>query len=251
MRKSHKRGSIITESAITLPIFILAVVIMNSVILMYACIENCSFIAANEFRKGAAEAIFSDSAILIPHRIRSTVTENYSQIKDTRIRDYGYRSERWGQDELIIMTLRMKLEAPNPIGIKAAARYDLSLVTRAYVGKIQDSNCMTDDEFAGIDSNPVYIFPARGERYHGAGCQFLKAVFKSATLDNSIRAQYRSCPLCKSGSLSNGASIEYFPAAGEAFHTSGCPSLKRKYIEIDKKDATKRGYTPCSKCGGE
>ena len=33
-------------------------------------------------------------------------------------------------------------------------------------------------------------------------------------------------------------------------HLSGCSALQRNYVEIDKKDAVERGYTPCSKCGG-
>ena len=66
----------------------------------------------------------------------------------------------------------------------------------------------------------------------------------------AIRAKYRPCPLCGSGRASSGARIYYFPSAGEAYHLSGCSALQRNYVEIDKKDAIERGYTPCSKCGG-
>ncbi len=250
MIKQNKKGSIITESAITLPIFIIAIVVMNSIILMYACIESCSFIASNEFRKGAAEAIYSDSAALIPYRIKNTAEKSYSAINNSRLIDYEYRTNRWGQDELIVMTLGLNLKSPNSIGLKSSARYNLSLVTRAYVGKIRDVEPMSESEMSGNDTTSVFIFPARGERYHGAGCQVLTAAFTSGSLNSSIKSSYRSCPLCKSGKVSDGTKIFYFPAAGEAYHTSNCISLKRRYIEIEKRDAIDRGYTPCMKCGG-
>ena len=58
---TNKKGSYIIEAAITLPVFLIALIVMSSIILMYACIEDCIFIAANELRRGAAEAIIADT----------------------------------------------------------------------------------------------------------------------------------------------------------------------------------------------
>lgn len=245
-----RKGSYIVEAAIVLPVFLVAVIVMNSVILMYACIESSSFTAACELRRSSAEAAFSDTSALLPFRLKSELESEHSQIHTTRVTDYGYRVSRWGQDELIALTIDMDLRTANPLGLKARAEYDLSLVTRAYVGKIRDNPAMTADELAGGNAEPVFIFPKRGEKYHSAGCGFLTAASTSGVLTSSVRAKYKSCPLCRSGSAENGSRIYYFPAAGEDYHLSGCPSLQRNYIEIDKKDALERGYTPCSKCGG-
>jgi ribosomal protein S27AE len=144
----------------------------------------------------------------------------------------------------------MELRTANPLGLKARADYDLSVVTRAYVGKIRDNPAMTASEMEGGSSEPVFVFPKRGEKYHSKGCGFLTAASTSGVLTGSIRAKYRPCPLCGSGRASSGARIYYFPSAGEAYHLSGCSALQRNYVEIDKKDAIERGYTPCSKCGG-
>ena len=46
----NRKGSYIVESAIVLPVFLIAVIVMSSVILMYACIENCNFMTAVEMR---------------------------------------------------------------------------------------------------------------------------------------------------------------------------------------------------------
>lgn len=245
-----RRGSYITEAAITLPLFLIAVLVMSSVILMYSCIESCSFMAASELRMGAAEAVFADTGILIPHRLKRKISDRHSQIESAVVTDYGYRTERWGQDELIALTIDLRLRTKNPIGLKAHADYELAFVTRAYVGKIRDVSRMSADEMAGANADPVYIFPKRGERYHSHGCGFLTAASRSAALTSSIRRQYSPCPLCGSRKASNGTLIYYFPAAGEAYHLSGCSALQRNYIEIDRKDAVTRGYTPCAKCGG-
>ena len=245
-----KRGSYLVEAAIALPLFLIAVMVMSSVILMYACIENSCFIAAGEMRRSAAEAVFANTSVLLPHRIKKEITDAHSQAETLRVTDYGYRTSRWRQDELIILTLNMRLRTPNPIGLKAKADYRLSMVTRAYVGKIRSNPPMSASEMSGGASEPVYIFPKRGERYHSEGCGFLRAASTSGTLTSSVRRKYKSCPLCRSGRAASGSRIYYFPAAGEDYHLAGCPALQRNYIEIDRKDAEERGYSPCSKCGG-
>ena len=247
---TNKKGNYLVEAAISLPVFIIAVMVMSSVILMYACIEDCNFIMANELRRGAAESAVADTSVAIPYRVKKEITSKHSQIQSARLDDAGIRTERWGVDELIAVRYRLTLGTPNPLGMKASAHYDLSLVTRAYVGRERDERNMSADEFMDDDSVPVFIFPKRGEKYHSEGCGFLTAASRSGTLSKSIRSRYKSCPLCRSGKAGNGTLIYYFPSAGEDYHLPGCPSLQRNFIEIDKETAIGRGYTPCSKCGG-
>ena len=247
---TNRRGSYLVEAAISLPVFMIAVIIMSSVILMYACIEDCAFIAASELRRGAYEAIIADTSIALPHRIRKEIEEKHSQIYSVKLADAGFRCERWGIDEIILVDFRLRLKANNPLGINAEADYDLALATRAYVGRERDESNMTAEEFADEDAEAVFIFPKRGERYHSEGCTFLRAASTSAVLSESIRRRYKACPLCHSSSAENGALIYYFPSDGEDYHLPSCSSLQRNYIEIDKDTALKRGYTPCSKCGG-
>ena len=246
----NKRGSYLLEAAISLPVFIIAVMVMSSVILMYACIEDCTFIAAGELRRGAAEAVIADTSVVIPYRIRKEIEGNHSRVHSARLTDAGFRCERWGMDELLLVGFRLRLRTNNPLGIKAEADYDLSLATRAYVGRERDESNMSAEEFADEDAEAVYIFPKRGEKYHSKGCTFLRAASASAALTESIRRRYRACPLCHSSSAGDGTLIYYFPSDGEDYHLPGCASLQRNYIEIDRDTAHRRGYTACSKCGG-
>ncbi len=247
---TNKKGSYLLEAAISLPVFLIAVIVMSSVILMYACIEDCAFIAAAELRRGAAEAAVADTSIAVPYRIRRQMEDGHSQVDSARLTDAGYISERWGIDELLLVNFRLRLKSDNPLGIKAEADYDLSLATRAYVGRERDESSMSAEEFADEDSEPVYIFPKRGEKYHSKGCTFLRAASTSAALNASIRRRYKACPLCHSSRAETGSLVYYFPSDGEDYHLPGCPSLQRNYIEIDKGTAHRRGYTACSKCGG-
>lgn len=246
----NRRGSYLVEAAISLPVFIISVIVMSSVILMYACIEDCAFIAANELRRSAAEAVIADTSVAVPYRIRKEIENGHSQIDSVRLVDAGCRCERWGIDELLLTEFRLRLRTNNPLGINAQADYDLALATRAYVGRERDESSMSAEEFADEDAEAVYIFPKRGEKYHSKGCTFLRAASTAASLSGSIKRKYKACPLCHSSRAEDGALIYYFPSDGEAYHLPGCASLQRNYIEISKADAYKRGYTACSKCGG-
>ena len=247
---TNKKGSYLVEAVISLPIFLISLIVMNSIILMYACIEDCNFIAANEIRLGAAESVIADTSIVVPYRIRKEIEGKHRQIESAKLVDSLYRGSRWGVDELIAFDYRLTLSSDNPLGIDSKADYDLALVTRAYTGRERDEGNMSADEFMDDDAEAVFIFPKRGEKYHSEGCGFLRAASRSAVLTSAIKKKYRSCPLCKSGQAKTGSLIYYFPSAGEDYHRPGCAALQRNYIELDKSTAIERGYTPCSKCGG-
>ena len=245
----NKKGSYLLESAIALPIFLIAVIVMSSIILMYACIEDCNFIAANELRRSAAESAVMNTSMTTPYRLKKEIESKHRQIESTSLEDSINMGSRWGVDDLIGVRYRLTLRQNNPLGINAKADYTLSLVTRAYVGRERNEGNMSADEFAG-DGEPVFIFPKRGQKYHSKGCGFLKAASRSGSLNSSIKSKYKSCPLCHSSKASEGSLIYYFPSAGDDYHMPGCVSLQRNFIEIDKSVAIERGYTPCSKCGG-
>lgn len=246
---TNKRGSYILEASIVLPIFLVAVIVMCSIILMYQTIENANFILGTELRRGAAEAIYTDSSILIPPRIETRIKGNGSRVSKLTIADYSYRANRLEQDELIAIKYIMQMKADNPFDLATEANYELSLVTRAYVGKERELDSMSIEEMLA-DGSAVYIFPKRGEKYHSQGCSFLKAASVSSPLTKTIKSKYDACPVCHSSKAMLGALIYYFPQDGESYHLPGCPTLERNYIELEKRVAVKRGYTACSKCGG-
>lgn len=245
----NKKGSYILEASIALPFFMIAVIIVNSIVLMYQTIENANYIIATEIRRTAAEAMYTNTSALIPLRIQQRVNENNSIVKRFDLQDFGYRVDRLNQDELILIKYRLNLRTNNPLNIAAEANYDLACVTRAYVGKERELDNMSIEEMLA-DGSAVYIFPKRGEKYHKKGCAFLTAASKSGILTEAIKSKYDSCPVCHSKTAKIGELCYYFPQDGESYHLPGCPTLERNYIELEKRVAVKRGYTACSKCGG-
>lgn len=246
---TNKKGSYILESTIALPVFMIAIVVMSSIILMFSCIEDANFIMANEIRRSAAEAIVVDSSILLPERVENKITSNHSQVANISMMDYCYRAEKWNQDELILLKYQMLLETKSPLNLASRASYDVSLVTRAYVGKERVLDNMSEEEM-NADASPVYIFPKRGEKYHSRDCRVLTLSIKSGILNGDIKGKYKACSVCHSKKAEPGSKVYYFPDDGEAYHVEGCPVLERNYIEVEKRVAVKRGYTACSKCGG-
>ncbi len=246
----NKKGEYIVEAAISFPVFLIAMVIMLSVILMYACIENANFILATELRRAAIEARVPETGALIPHRISKSILEDNSIAKSCNISDYRYRQSAFGVDELICLKYKLVMQTNNPLGLASKAEYDLALVTRAYVGRERELIPMSEDEMSNSESEIVYIFPKRGEKYHKKGCQVLNAAYTSTILSKSLKREYGSCPKCHSRKADDGSLVYIFENEGENYHLAGCNTLERNYIEVSRKIAKRRGYVACSKCGG-
>ena len=244
-----KKGSYIVETAITLPIMIIALVAMNSIILMYACIETANFVVITELRRVAAESIATDTSVLLPYRIKEQLDKD-GLISEQRVKEFRYRTVCSVNDEIIQITINLGLKSKNPLGFASEAEYELSGITRAYVGKKRDVSRMSLSEFLEDETEAVFIFPARGEKYHNKSCNVLTASSTSAILSRELKKKYRSCPKCRSSKAEEGSLIYVFPDEGESYHMPGCETLSRNYIEVEKKVALERGYEPCAKCGG-
>lgn len=246
----NKRGSYLVEATLMLPIFMIAIMVMSSIISAYSCIEDANYISANHLRKSAAVASKMNVYTAVPRQIGSELNSNHSQVDGFIVSSAVYRKNKLGIDEVIAIDANMKLNTKNPIGFNAEANYRLKTITRAYVGRVRENTHMTVEDFAGEGDKPVYIFPKRGEKYHNKGCTYMNSKVTSTTLTHGLRKKFNPCPVCKSKKAKIGTSVYYYPVEGECYHLNGCRVMERNYIEITKKIAERRGYTPCSKCGG-
>ncbi len=238
------------ESAVVLPIFMVSMLVLSAIVLYYACIEDANYIMATELRKAAIEATMTKTQPLVPAAVESRIEDNHPIVKSQRVKEYGFRKSRDGLDELIYLKLELTMKSNNPMGFLTTARYDASLMTRAYVGLERDADPMSEAEFRNEVVDGVYIFPQDGERYHNKNCSYVHAESKVVTLTDELRKKYSGCAVCKSKSAKTGSSVYIFPNYGENYHLKGCGVLRRRKIEVEKKVAVTRGYTPCSKCGG-
>lgn len=244
------RGSYIVEATLILPIFMIAIMVMSSIISAYSCIEDANYISANRLRRTAAVASVIKTDVMVPYSIQRELDRSHSQVGGFAVNSFLYRKQQLGIDEIISLDADIMINTKNPIGLNAKANYKLKTVTRAYVGRRREDTHMSVDELSGNDDKAVYIFPKRGEKYHNKSCSFMHSKAVSTSLDASIKSKYDPCPVCKSRRAKFGAKVYYYPSDGECYHLPGCRVMERNYIEISKKVAERRGYTPCSKCGG-
>ena len=247
---ASKRGSYIVEAAVTLPVFLIAVIVMLSIIMMYAGIEEANYILANEMRREALQANYFDGSMLFASMTGRKIMRQVDEINDLTINNYLYREDYFQIDEAILLNYDIHFHTRNPLGLASDASYELALMTRAYVGKYRDIDPMSDEDLAGDDAEPVYVFPKMGEKYHGKSCTYVRAAYTSGPLSSAIRAQYAPCSVCHSDRAAPGSVVYYFPEYGDSYHRKGCRALSRHYIEMERSVAEERGYTPCSKCGG-
>ena len=102
----------------------------------------------------------------------------------------------------------------------------------------------------GSDSAEVWIFPQSGKRYHKENCTYVKAAVHSCILTETVRRNFSECKLCDSGELPTGSIVFCFKSNDSCYHRGNCRTIKKYVIPIDREEAEKKGYTPCSKCGG-
>ena len=238
------------EAAITLPVLLIAMIVLSSIVLYYSCIEDAAFITATEFRKGSIEAVVSEGQPLIPLEVAERTRDNHPILDSHRILEYGFRKNRNGLNELIYLNLELDMKTRNPLGILSQSRYDSALMTRAYVGQVRNCKAMTEAEFRNELADGVFIFPQDGEKYHNKNCTFVRSETKAVALTESVKRKYTGCRVCRSKEAASGTRVYVFPEYGSRYHLSGCRVLERRCIEIEKDVAKERKYTPCSKCGG-
>ena len=102
----------------------------------------------------------------------------------------------------------------------------------------------------GTDSEWVYIFPKRGERYHVDGCSTMKNGDIVSILTDEIRRRYSACKICKPDALPNGATVCIFSDTSSVYHRQSCASITKSYECVRKSEAIERGYTACMLCLG-
>ena len=186
-RGDCRRGSYVVEAAITLPVLLIAMIVLSSIVLYYSCIEDAAFITATEFRKGSIEAVVSEGQPLIPLEVAERTRDNHPILDSHRILEYGFRKNRNGLNELIYLNLELDMKTRNPLGILSQSRYDSALMTRAYVGQVRNCKAMTEAEFRNELADGVFIFPQDGEKYHNKNCTFVRSETKAVALTESVK----------------------------------------------------------------
>ncbi|MCQ2550771.1 MAG: hypothetical protein MJ146_01075 [Clostridia bacterium] len=225
-----KKGSYILEASIALPIFIIGILILSSIIGIVSRCENAAFILADEAQRYQYE--------FIPENIEDRIC------REAKVRNVGVNRSGY--------TFKLDMEAgPNTVmDINSKVRFNLNLYARPFIGATRMEKKESLSTFGMKEKYvAVYIFPNSGKKFHKRGCTYVNSYYSRVRLTEKIMRKYKSCRSCKSSKAKVGDMVYLFEY-GKDYHLRKCKTIDKYVIEMDRKDAINKGYTPCSKCGG-
>jgi len=245
----NRRGSQILEASVTVPAFLIAMIMMISVMDAYAAGENAMFAACDELTSEAVKAAFIPDPVSRPVLVASRIRKENKNADSVLITGYGYLHGDGCMDDLISLDFRLIFAEDGPLGGLSRLVYDGSIRCRAFTGK-DNGDGTSCDPGEEEESDPVYVFPDRGKRYHRRDCAFLNPACQQVFLTRSVKRRFRPCELCGSADALIGSVVYCFFNDGEVYHVAGCSMVDKYFVEMERADAIGKGYTPCQSCGG-
>lgn len=243
-----KKGSMIVEAAVALPIYIIAVVTLCW--LVKACfLETAVYCTScSELQRESVNAvqIISQSGADIENALEKSGVDGSQFHQKAHLRMIS--EEGVGGFEKLIYSYDTQIKMPLPF-VKEI-KLENEIVYHRWDGFSRGGSPFSFDKMEQDGKgNPVIIFPRTGGRYHGKSCRYANAYPETAHLSQSIRKKYSRCRLCTEGDEYDGQTIYIFRYGG-SYHESDCSAVDKFIMTMDRKDAVKKGYTPCSVCGG-
>lgn len=253
MFKITKRGSIGVEAAIVLPLIILGILTISYLIKINCTNETVMSMAVDEARKLSIESYTPAgriAAFKFTTKLDERIEEN-SNCSVVNTNNFKYLYSNLNIDKLISFDIDYKLDCNFPISFYGPIWGKETITTRAFLGsdkysRINGFSAMEEIE----ESEPVWIFPIAGEKYHKKDCPYIKVAATQTVLTKNIKKKYKPCSICNSKNLRKGSVVYCFFNNGKSYHSPNCSTVDRYVIEIEKSEAIKRGYMPCLKCGG-
>ncbi|MDD7408207.1 MAG: hypothetical protein SOV71_01870 [Anaerovoracaceae bacterium] len=245
---NSKRGSMITEAAIVFPIYIIAVVTLCW--LVKACfLETAVFCTScSELQKESISIVhgIGGAGADIEDALERSGVDGSQFHKKAQMK--GISEEGVGGFDKLKYSYDTRIKMPLPF-VKEI-KLENEIVYHKWDGYSRGGSPFP---FAQMeqdgDGDPVIIFPRTGGRYHSKTCRYANAYPQTTTLSPGIRKKYSRCRLCTEGDESDGQTVYIFKYGG-SYHESDCSAVDKFIMTMDRKDAVKKGYTPCSVCGG-
>lgn len=245
------RGYYTLEAAMLLPLVLLMILALGWFTKAEGTWEKAFHCAADESARCAAMAFDGVSDKTAGLRIRRRIGNDVTGLAgyDLRNMRYGHSDQR--ADHLTSYTLDIRSDLRLPAGFGRLFRFSSQIKYRNFVGRYYGGDPLgTEGLENNLPQDPVWIFPRSGEKYHTKTCTYVKATVHSEILTSALRNSYAACSTCHSEQLPTGSIVYCFENSDTAYHRGTCLTIRRHTAVIDRTEAIKKGYTPCSKCGG-
>ena len=250
MRKSTK-GFYTLEASIFLPLVILAVLSLGYFIRIEGMWENCIHGAVDESTVIAARSANGAESVLTASKVRGRIEDDNPGLDSIEINDLRTGYSDLYEDELISYRIKAMEKLSFPLGFRWEFHLDNKIRFRAFVGKeYRGSPLGAEGLETETSGEAVWIFPQSGRKYHKEECTYVKASVSPMILTGSLKSKYKPCALCRSGEKTAGSIVYCFEGSDTSYHRGTCRSIVRRTVVIDRSEAVKKGYGPCSKCGG-
>lgn len=246
-----KKGFYTLEAAIFLPLVLLAVLSLGYFMRVEGTWENCIHGAVDESVLAASRSYNEINAVSVGVMVSRRINDDNPVLDEMKIKDLRIMYSDIYADDLTSFTIHAAIDLDLPLGFSRKFTLDQGIKFRGFTG-IEESAVPMGKE--GLETyaeqRPVWIFPNSGEKYHSENCTYVKASVSPEVLTESLKKKYDSCGLCSSKDIPEGTIVFCFKSENTAYHRGNCSSIDRHTAVIDKSEADKRGYRPCSKCGG-
>lgn len=254
MFRRTKKGNLCVEATIILPLMIIGILTVGYLIKVHSINQDVMNMALDETRMLAIESYTSIGKVKaagFPNQLITRITEENKAISQVCMTDYKYLKTYGGLDNLILLNISYDISLPFPIDFYGCINENEVIVARAFVGSDQYNEKISPKEMeTEEESEPVWIFPNQGKKYHQKNCPYIAVAATQEMLRPDIRKKYQPCKICKPSKLPNGSTVYCFRNSGYVYHRGNCYIVDRYVVEIEKAEAIKRHYSACLKCGG-
>ena len=245
----NKRGAYILEACIVFPPFIIAIIMLLSLIPVMAEWENAVYSTCDELRSSNIRAHFYNDKLLGQVRLNNRLNKESHFIDPIYVAQYKYRHSDGKFKDLITVRIDASFSKRVPLAIRSLDM-DMKIRSRAFTGASLDEDSDKDCFNKKEDSKEVYIFPESGRKYHNKSCQCLNPACEKVYITPAIKSRFKQCDICKKKGYKGNQAVFCFFNSGEVYHRGDCPSVDKYYEKIQKREAISRGYSACSICGG-
>ncbi len=274
-----KKGHVIVETAIFLPLFIIAVITIACIVRGVSMSETLMHSISSQGRKLAVEGYIKEQGYDLflgkdgeeksdnlkkaavewiqqegfYFRVKNQIEKDVgSQVQDLDLTEFKNAYTQDHRDGLIKISFRYTLPIPVPRIFDSEINLQETVLLRAFIGRSDIGEKKSFSEMEETEElQTVYVFPRAGERYHGSQCRVLRKSAQRAILSAKTKKRYKPCKLCHPDSLALGSSIYIFKDSGEVYHRKSCTSIELFFIPMEKAEAESNGYTACQICGGK
>lgn len=264
MRRNSRRGSMMVELTIILPVFIVSAVclgflikgIMMQMIINESMLNTGKSISVESIATGAAVPFTPLNSTLIKNDLEEAGVDK-NGVASIKTKPVIYSASGKGTTDnaeirsgttkislTYIMDMNLPLSNIQSVNLESAMEFH-QWTGLEFTGEKFPFMEMEDDGTGEL----VYVFPAEGECYHDRSCRVLNPHYSIVILDYSVKEKYGACPLCVGKKDASGEQMAVFEN-GSCYHRLSCQAVSKRYISMSVKDAVARGYRVCSICGG-